>query len=132
MTTNRVLPQRSWAGAIPTILTHDALDILCTPVTSVEGSGGSEVAALPGHPCSPLERFLGSSYLRRQLQRIIQSDEIKLDIMDLRGPGFLLFRSATMQFRVGHDINHHQTLHLKITPVPEFAEQWSADEIQVS
>ena len=134
MTTNRVLPQRSWAGAIPTVLTHDALDVLCTPVTSVENSGGSGVdtAALPGHPCSPLERFLGSSYLRRQLQRIIQADDIKLEILDLRGAGYLLFRSPTMQFRVGHDGNHHQTLHLKITPVPEYADQWAPEEIQVS
>ena len=71
MTPNRILPQRSWAGAIPTILTHDALDVLCTPVTSVDniggGDGNSGVSNLPGHPCSPLKRFLGSSYLRRQL-----------------------------------------------------------------
>lgn len=72
MATNRVLPQKSWAGAIPTTLTHDALDILCTPTTSVEGGmdqGGS------GYPCRPLERFLGCSYLRRQLQRIVTSEE---------------------------------------------------------
>lgn len=30
---SRVLPQRSWAGAIPTILTHEAFDALCTPAT---------------------------------------------------------------------------------------------------
>ena len=30
---SRVLPQRSWAGAIPTILTHEAFDVLCTPST---------------------------------------------------------------------------------------------------
>lgn len=68
---NRVLPQRSWAGAIPTILTHDALDVLCTPVTTTDnGQDGSD-----GFPCSPLERFLGCSNLRRQLQRIVQAEE---------------------------------------------------------
>ncbi|CAG7734428.1 unnamed protein product [Allacma fusca] len=103
-----------------------------SPVTSLDSedaSGG--VSSFPGHPCSPLERFLGSSYLRRQLQRIVQSDEIKLEIMDVRGPGFLLFRSATMQFRVGHDINHHQTLNMNVTPVPEYKDQWSPEEIHV-
>lgn len=30
---SRVLPQRSWAGAIPTILTHEAFEVLCTPST---------------------------------------------------------------------------------------------------
>jgi len=30
---SRVLPQRSWAGAIPTTLTHEAFDLLCTPST---------------------------------------------------------------------------------------------------
>jgi mediator of RNA polymerase II transcription subunit 14 len=77
LATNRVLPQRSWAGAIPTILTHDALDILCTPTTSVDGndSSGNGGSSSSGYPCRPLERFLGCSYLRRQLQRIISSEE---------------------------------------------------------
>jgi len=60
MTPNRILPQRSWAGTIPTIFTHDDLDVLCTPVTSVDnigGDGNSGFSNLPGHPCSPLERF---------------------------------------------------------------------------
>jgi mediator of RNA polymerase II transcription subunit 14 len=70
MATNRVLPQKSWAGAIPTTLTHDALDILCTPTTSVDGVDNPN-----GYPCRPLERFLGCSYLRRQLQRIVSSEE---------------------------------------------------------
>lgn len=65
---NRVLPQRSWAGAIPTILTHDALDILCTP----SAEAGTTTSS---YPCRPLERFLGCSYLRRQLQRIVQTEE---------------------------------------------------------
>lgn len=65
---NRVLPQRSWAGAIPTILTHDALDVLCT-------SSADNAAPNYGYPCRPLERFLGCSYLRRQLQRTVTSEE---------------------------------------------------------
>jgi len=80
MTVNRVLPQRSWAGAIPTLLTHDALDILCTPVnfieTNSEGAGnGNNMAQTSEYPCRPLERFLGCSYLRRQLHRIVTSED---------------------------------------------------------
>lgn len=74
---NRVLPQRSWAGAIPTILTHDALDILCTP--SADGGTGNN-----NYPCRPLERFLGCSYLRRQLQRIVQSEEHVCSVVKTR------------------------------------------------
>ena len=36
-----------------------------------------------------------------------------------------------MQFRVGLDMNHFQSLHLKITPVPEIQSPWSLEEIQV-
>lgn len=63
----RVLPQRSWAGAVPTLLTHEALELLCAP--SAHPSG------LPGPDMSPLERFLGCVYMKRQLQRFIQTDE---------------------------------------------------------
>lgn len=28
---SRVLPQKSWAGAVPTLITHEALDQLCRP-----------------------------------------------------------------------------------------------------
>lgn len=69
----RVLPQRTWAGAVPTLLTHEALEALCTPsplpVTS------HPVSTLPGPEMSPLERFLGCVYMRRQLQRFIQTEE---------------------------------------------------------
>ena len=34
---SRVLPQRSWAGAVPTVVTHEAFDVLCTP-SSLPGS----------------------------------------------------------------------------------------------
>jgi mediator of RNA polymerase II transcription subunit 14 len=42
-----------------------------------------------------------------------------------------MFKSETMQFRVGLDMNHFQSLHLKITPVPETQWQWNAEEIQL-
>lgn len=63
---SRVLPQRSWAGAVPTLLTHEALENLCCPTTHPQG--------YPGPELSPLERFLGCVYMRRQLQRFIQNE----------------------------------------------------------
>lgn len=63
----RVLPQRSWAGAVPTILSQEALDMLCMPSSHPQG--------LPGPELSPLERFLGCVYMRRQLQRFIHSED---------------------------------------------------------
>lgn len=64
---SRVLPQRSWAGAVPTLLTHEALELLCCPSPHPSG--------LPGPDLSPLERFLGCIYMRRQFQRFIQTDD---------------------------------------------------------
>ncbi|XP_014787686.1 mediator of RNA polymerase II transcription subunit 14 [Octopus bimaculoides] len=61
----RMLPQRSWAASIPTILSHEAFSKLLTP------------CPLPGMnflPASPLERFLGCVYFRRHLPRVIQGE----------------------------------------------------------
>lgn len=63
---SRVLPQKSWAGAIPTLLTNEALETLCCPSQHPQG--------LPGPELAPLERFLGCVFMRRQLQRFVQSE----------------------------------------------------------
>lgn len=63
---SRVLPQKSWAGAVPTLLTYEALETLCCPSPHPQGLHGPELA--------PLERFLGCVYMRRQLQRFIHSE----------------------------------------------------------
>lgn len=65
---SRVIPARSWAGAVPTILTHEALDTLCRPCSHPQKD-------IPGPELSPLERFLGCVSMRRNLQRFIQSEE---------------------------------------------------------
>lgn len=65
---SRVLPARSWAGAVPTLITHEALDTLCRvsphPMQDIQGPD-----------LSPLERFLGCVCMRRQLQRFVQSED---------------------------------------------------------
>ena len=63
---SRILPQRSWAGAVPTILTDEAFESLCCPSKHPQGFIGPEMA--------PLERFLGCVYMRKQLQKFIQNE----------------------------------------------------------
>ena len=60
---SRILPQRAWAAAMPTLLSHEAFDTLLNP---------SILQQLPFHiPLSPLERFLGCNFIRRHLLRMI-------------------------------------------------------------
>nr|CAD7587621.1 unnamed protein product [Timema genevievae] len=119
---SRVLPQRSWAGAVPTLLTHEALDLLCSPSPHPQG--------LPGPELSPLERFLGCVYMRRQLQRFIQSEEC-LQVIPSNEPGVVHFKGESLQCRVGLNPQHLQSLHIKVTPFPDHKEQWSPEEVQI-
>nr|CAD7429019.1 unnamed protein product [Timema monikensis] len=119
---SRVLPQRSWAGAVPTLLTHEALDLLCSPSSHPQG--------LPGPELSPLERFLGCVYMRRQLQRFIQSEEC-LQVIPSNEPGVVHFKGESLQCRVGLNPQHLQSLHIKVTPFPDHKEQWSPEEVQI-
>ncbi|KYN27989.1 Mediator of RNA polymerase II transcription subunit 14 [Trachymyrmex cornetzi] len=105
---SRVLPQRSWAGAVPTLLTHEALEMLCCP--------SSHPSALPGPDMSPLERFLGCVYMRRQLQRFIQTEDCVSK---------LVYKS------VGLNPTHFQSLHIKVLSLPEYKDQWSVEELQI-
>ncbi|XP_074034115.1 mediator complex subunit 14 isoform X2 [Leptinotarsa decemlineata] len=120
---SRVLPQRSWAGAVPTLLTHEALEILCCPSQHPQGLLVLDLA--------PLERFLGCVYMRRQLHRFIHN-EAYLTILNNTEPGVIHFKVAeSLQCRIGLNTQHLQSLHLKITPLPEHKEVWSQDDLQV-
>jgi len=65
---SRVLPQRLWAGANPTPLTHKAFDDMCRPCPLSAPLPNTSV------PCNitlaPLHRFLGCVFLRRYLQQV--------------------------------------------------------------
>ncbi|KAG8232291.1 hypothetical protein J437_LFUL011232 [Ladona fulva] len=132
----RVLPQRSWAGAIPTIITQEALDALCSPSPHPQYGGGPVGGAQLGRGAvggdmSPLERFLGCVYMRRQLQRFVQTDEC-VSFLQSNEPGVVHFKSETLQCRVGLNPQHLQSLHIKIQATPEHKDTWSMEEIQVS
>ncbi|KAK5650997.1 hypothetical protein RI129_002026 [Pyrocoelia pectoralis] len=120
---SRVLPQKSWAGAVPTLLTHEALETLCCSSPHPQGLIGQELA--------PLERFLGCVYMRRQLQRFIQS-ETYLTGIPSNEPGVIHFKiSDNFQCRIGLNPQHLQSLHLKITPLLEHKDVWSPEELQI-
>ncbi|XP_025987694.2 mediator of RNA polymerase II transcription subunit 14 isoform X1 [Solenopsis invicta] len=118
---SRVLPQRSWAGAVPTLLTHEALELLCCP--------SNHPSNLPGPDMSPLERFLGCVYMRRQLQRFIQQDDCLTGIN--AEPGVVHFKAESLQCRVGLNPQHFQSLHIKVLALPEYKDQWSGEELQI-
>lgn len=66
---SRVIPARSWAGAIPTIISYEALDNLCRP-------GPHPHKDIPGPELSPLERFLGCVSMRKHLQGFIREEGV--------------------------------------------------------
>ncbi|XP_055613544.1 mediator of RNA polymerase II transcription subunit 14-like, partial [Uranotaenia lowii] len=128
--TSRVLPARSWAGAIPTLLTHEALDTLCRAT-------GHPQKEIPGPELSPLERFLGSVFMRRQLQRIIHQEE-NLTAITSNEPGVVLFKADNLQYQVFLNSNHMQSLHMKVSQVPMGPSmdgkppyQWSPEDLQI-
>uniref|UniRef100_A0A8D8N5P3 Mediator of RNA polymerase II transcription subunit 14 n=2 Tax=Culex pipiens TaxID=7175 RepID=A0A8D8N5P3_CULPI len=130
--TSRVLPARSWAGAIPTLLTHEALDTLCRATAHPQKE-------IPGPELSPLERFLGSVFMRRQLQRIIHQEENQLQAITSNEPGVVLFKADNLQYQVFLNPNHMQSLHMKVSQAPQMAPtmdgkppyQWSPEDLQV-
>ncbi|XP_065361680.1 mediator of RNA polymerase II transcription subunit 14 [Calliphora vicina] len=107
------MPQanRSWAGAVPTVLTHEKLDLLCRP----SPHPNKEIGVTPD--ISPLERFLGCVYIRRQLQRHVQNDET-LTVLNSNEPGVVPFKVDNLQCQVILNQVHMQSLHLKITQLP--------------
>nr|XP_022906712.1 mediator of RNA polymerase II transcription subunit 14 isoform X2 [Onthophagus taurus] len=120
---SRVLPQRSWAGAIPTLLTHEALETLCCPSQHPQG--------LPGPELAPLERFLGCVYMRKHLQRYVHQEHY-LTPLSGSEPGVINFKVAeTLQCRIGLNPQHLQSLHLKITPLSEHKDVWTGEELQI-
>lgn len=120
---SRVLPQRSWAGAVPTILTHEAFDVLCTPST-LPGNflkttlnqfrrenkkqvliivpfkialGEMDETFSAGSMMAPLERFLGCISMRRSLQRIIQDSQDCPSALPITEPGVIAFRYESFE-----------------------------------
>ncbi|XP_064456763.1 mediator of RNA polymerase II transcription subunit 14-like isoform X2 [Ornithodoros turicata] len=116
----RVLPQRSWAAAMPTLLSHKGLDLLCS------SGGGTPPQSPPLPHCSPLERFLGSVFMRKSLHRVVQNED-NMTMIPTQEPGVIQFRTESLQCKVSLNPATLQSLHLKLNPT----EQWSPEELQV-
>ncbi|KAL3884058.1 hypothetical protein ACJMK2_030281 [Sinanodonta woodiana] len=120
---SRILPSRFWAASIPTLISHDAFDKLTTP-------GPLQQIPFP-IPASPLERFLGCVYLKRHLSRFIQNEKQFYTSIPTTEPGVILFKSEALQYKVTMNSNTLQSLHIKVSPIPESKEQWTSEEIQI-
>ncbi|RWS16530.1 Mediator of RNA polymerase II transcription subunit 14-like protein [Dinothrombium tinctorium] len=132
MHSTRLLPQRSWAAAIPTLLTHQGFENMCKPHAPVEGVG---IAQVPHNnsvysALSQLERFLGCVFMRRNLQRVIQPDE-NFTLIRTAEPGIIQFKNETMQFKISLHPTTMQSLHMKIIPVPDINSQWMSEELEI-
>ncbi|XP_071949525.1 mediator of RNA polymerase II transcription subunit 14-like [Antedon mediterranea] len=129
---SRTLPQRSWAGSIPTILSHDALHKLCTPATP--GGLASTTGAAP-YQCCPLERFLSAIYLKKHLLRVLHATgQNKLELLQVlpsTEPGVIQFKSDTLLFRVLFNPAVNLTLQLHAKPVQDNSDHWTTEEMHV-
>ena len=74
MTATRMLPQRTWAAAIPTLLTHQGFDLMCR-TNANDNIGGPVNNNNVYYSLSQLERFLGCVYMKRSLQGMVSKDE---------------------------------------------------------
>ena len=118
---SRVLPRRLWAAAIPTILTTKAFDDICRPANLIGASTQSLV--------SPLHRFLGCVFMRRQLQHIIKSEDF-LGLVNTGEPSVIGFRVESFVCKVSiNQENSFQSLHLKV--IPDDPNYWQQDHLQI-
>ena len=85
---SRVLPQRSWAGAIPTLLTHEGFETMCTPCIHPDNTTVENIEQPLFH--SPLERFLGAVYVKKHLQKTLLLDKDLVCTFTQVYPSFLI------------------------------------------
>lgn len=70
---SRHLPQKPWAAAVPTLLTHQGFDQMCRP--GADATMGQSLYGNINQSLSQLDRFLGCVSVRRHLQRVIGQDD---------------------------------------------------------
>ncbi|XP_041973972.1 mediator of RNA polymerase II transcription subunit 14 isoform X2 [Aricia agestis] len=112
------------SGAPATPLAVSKLEVLCTPCEPPPG-------APPGPPLAPLQRFLACVYMKRMMQRFVQTEE-HLSLVSAEATS-LTFRceSAGLAARVALHPQHMQSLHLQLTPLPDHKDTWTNDDLQV-
>ncbi|XP_071034254.1 mediator of RNA polymerase II transcription subunit 14 isoform X1 [Parasteatoda tepidariorum] len=119
----------SWQAGTPTLLTHKSFDLLCSPGAITSTQPASPAVGQNQFHTSPLERFLGCCYMRKSLGRVIQTENLMS--LSTTEVGVTLFKTETLQCRVSLNPQTLQSLHLKLTPNPEYKDQWTDNELQV-
>ena len=78
---------------------------------------------------SPLHRFLGCVFIRRQLQHIIRTEDY-LSSLENREPSVIAFKVDGLQCKVSiNPDNSFQTLHLKVTP--DDPTLWTSEQLLI-
>lgn len=120
--TSRVLPNKPYAAAVPTVLTHDAFHTLCSPVQVDEGSDTSLQCVV--------EQFLGLTYIKRHFQQLCKSCEVIKPVGGFE-PGSIQCKIETLCCQLLVHSTPSYSLSLKLQPVPEHVDQWTTEELQV-
>ena len=94
---SRSLPQKPWAAALPTMLTHQGFEMMCRP-----GNDSGLAASNIYYSYSQLERFLGSTFMRRHFSKPIEEN---LTVIPTMEPGTIMFKNDTLQFKIWMDFN---------------------------
>ncbi|BFZ09810.1 hypothetical protein BsWGS_12849 [Bradybaena similaris] len=121
---SRILPQRAWAAAIPTVLSHKGFDTLLTPTPELQQGPSQQT------PASPLERFFSCTIMKKHISRLVNSEHT-IQLVPTNEPGVICFKVESLHFRLSLNSMTCQSLHMKITPTPEYQDKWSAEEVQI-
>ncbi|XP_071549261.1 mediator of RNA polymerase II transcription subunit 14 [Panulirus ornatus] len=120
--TSRMLPNKPYAAAVPTTLTHDAFHTLCSPAQVDEG-GDSSLQCI-------LEQFLGITYIKRHFQQLCEGCEVMKPVGGIE-PGSIQFKTETLSCQMLVQSSPSYNVVLKLQPLPEHVDQWTSDELQV-
>lgn len=96
----RFLPQKAWAAALPTLLSHQGFEMMCRPNSFNDTAQCTNLY----YSYSQLERFLGATFMRRNLLKPIEEHFKILQTMD-QG---VVFQNETMQFKIAMDTSTMQ------------------------
>ncbi|XP_003737168.2 mediator of RNA polymerase II transcription subunit 14 [Galendromus occidentalis] len=106
----------NWAAAIPIVVSHENLDLLCTPTSS-------------GY--SPIERALGCAFMRNTIHRVLTRGDVGSEVRHIQEAGVVIFRLDQLVYRVCLDPLDMQSLHVKITQHESATQQFSVEDIQM-
>lgn len=118
---SRSLPQKPWAAALPTMLTHQGFEMMCRP-----GNDSGPAASNIYYSYSQLERFLGSTFMRRHFSKPIEEN---LTVIPTMEPGTIMFKNDTLQFKIWMDFNT-LLIHMFVKSISEM-NQWTREELDI-